>query len=79
MKVETIVSEKKFEPITFNVTVESFSELCLLWARFNPNKFVIADINKGHDELIVQILDNPDGTYIFFKKIDEVVKKLGLV
>ena len=78
MKVETIASEKKFEPITFNVTVESLGELCLLWGRLNPSKFKVMEFNKGCDKLNQHINGYDADTILFFRAVDVVVGELGL-
>ena len=79
MKVETIASEKKFEPITFNVTVESMAELCLLWCRLNTNRFDVLQKNDYASKIVQEIKRDEDcDTYLFFTELYAILKKAGL-
>ena len=79
MKVETIVSEKKFEPITFNVTVESMAEVCLLWCRLNVNRNDILQKNNYASKIVQEIKkDQTCDTYSFFSELHKIVKGAGL-
>lgn len=57
MKVEVTPAKPDFQPVTLNITIESFAELAVLFARFNCPVAIIKQYGFGK-------IDSMDGQFL---------------
>jgi hypothetical protein len=90
MKVEVTPAKPDFQPVTLSITIESFAELAVLFARFNCPVAIIKQYGFGIDPISVRVakaadfsIEDTDESNRIFDHISDIAKgyynkKLGL-
>ena len=78
MKVEVTPAKPDFQPVTISITIESFAELAVLYARFNCPVAIIKQHGFGDDPLTARLetaaADFNEDTDEVFDHISDIAK-----
>jgi hypothetical protein len=81
MKVEVTPAKPDFQPVTLSITIESFAELAVLFARFNCPVAIIKQYGFGIDPISSRVakaadfsIEDTDESNRIFDHISDIAK-----